>query len=124
MIRLNNIKIRENISDIEVFKRAIEKNKIKQEEVEEWYIYKKSIDARKKEDIFFNYVIDIKLKDTKKENKFTQVKEEKWLQIEVKRNSTYNPVIVGMGPAGLFAGLLLVDSGIKPIILERGKCVE
>ena len=124
MIRLNNIKIRENISDIEVFKRAIEKNKIKQEEVEEWYIYKKSIDARKKEDIFFNYVIDIKLKDTKKENKFTQVKEEKWLQIEVKRNSKYNPVIVGMGPAGLFAGLLLVDSGIKPIILERGKCVE
>ena len=42
MIRLNNIKIRENISDIEVFKRAIEKNKIKQEEVEEWYIYKKA----------------------------------------------------------------------------------
>ena len=124
MIRLNNIKIRENISDIEIFKRAIEKNKIKQEEVEEWHIYKKSIDARKKEDIFFNYVIDIKLKDTKKENKFTQVKEEKWLQIEVKRNSKYNPVIVGMGPAGLFAGLLLVDSGIKPIILERGKCVE
>ena len=38
MIRLNNIKIRENISDIEVFKRAIEKNKIKQEEVEEWHI--------------------------------------------------------------------------------------
>lgn len=124
MIRLNNIKIRENISDIEIFKRAIQKNKIKQEEVEEWHIYKKSIDARKKEDIFFNYVIDIKLKDTKKENKFTQVKEEKWLQIEVKRNSKYNPVIVGMGPAGLFAGLLLVDSGIKPIILERGKCVE
>ena len=29
-----------------------------------------------------------------------------------------------MGPAGLFAGLLLVENGIKPIILERGKCVE
>ena len=41
MIRLNSIKIRENLSDIDVFKRAIEKNKIKQEEVEEWYIYKK-----------------------------------------------------------------------------------
>lgn len=124
MIRLNNIKIRENISDIEVFKRAIEKNKIKQEEVEEWHIYKKSIDARKKDDIFLNYAIDIQLKDTKRENKFTQVKEEKWPQIEVKRNSEYRPVIIGMGPAGLFAGLLLVDNGIKPIILERGKSVE
>ena len=124
MIRLNNIKIRENISDIEVFKRAIEKNKIKQEEVEEWHIYKKSIDARKKDDIFLNYAIDIQLNEKKRENKFTQVKEEKWPQIEVKRNSEYRPVIIGMGPAGLFAGLLLVDNGIKPIILERGKSVE
>ena len=124
MIRLNNIKIRENLSDAEVFKRAIAKNKIKQEEVKEWNIYKKSIDARKKDDIYYNYSINVKLKDVKKENKFGKVKEEKWQEIEVKRNSKYKPVIIGMGPAGLFAGLLLVDNGIKPIILERGKCVE
>ncbi len=124
MIRLNNIKIRENLSDAEVFKRAIAKNKIKQEEVKEWNIYKKSIDARKKDDIYYNYSINVKLKDVKKENKFGKVKEEEWQEIEVKRNSKYKPVIIGMGPAGLFAGLLLVDNGIKPIILERGKCVE
>ena len=124
MIRLNNIKIRENLSDAEVFKRAIVKNKIKQEEVKEWNIYKKSIDARKKDDIYYNYSINVKLKDVKKENKFGKVKEEEWQEIEVKRNSKYKPVIIGMGPAGLFAGLLLVDNGIKPIILERGKCVE
>ena len=124
MIRLNNIKIRENLSDTEVFKRAIAKNKIKQEEVNEWNIYKKSIDARKKDDIYYNYSINVKLKDVKKENKFGKVKEEEWQEIEVKRNSKYKPVIIGMGPAGLFAGLLLVDNGIKPIILERGKCVE
>lgn len=124
MIRLNNIKIRENLSDTEVFKRAIAKNKINQEEVKEWHIYKKSIDARKKDDIYYNYSINIKLKDGKKENKFEKVKEEEWQEIEVKRNSKYKPVIIGMGPAGLFAGLLLVANGIKPIILERGKCVE
>ena len=124
MIRIDNIKIRENLSDTEVFKKAIEKNKIKKEEVEEWHIYKKSIDARKKEDIYYNYSINIKLKDEKREIKFGKVKEEKWQEIEVKRNSKYKPVIIGMGPAGLFAGLLLVENGIKPIILERGKCVE
>lgn len=124
MIRLNNIKIRENLSDTEVFKRAIAKNKIKQEEVKEWNIYKKSIDARKKDDIYYNYSINVKLKDVKKENKFGKVKEEEWQEIEVKRNSKYKPVIIGMGPAGLFAGLLFVDNGIKPIILERGKCIE
>lgn len=124
MIRIDNIKIRENLSDTEVFKKAIEKNKIKKEEVEEWHIYKKTIDARKKEDIYYNYSINIKLKDEKREIKFGKVKEEKWQEIEVKRNSKYKPVIIGMGPAGLFAGLLLVENGIKPIILERGKCVE
>ena len=124
MIRLNNIKIRENLNDIEVLKIAIEKNKIKQEEIKEWYIYKKSIDARKKEDIYYNYSINIKLKDDKKEKKIGKIKEEKWPNIEVKRKSQYNPIIVGMGPAGLFAGLLLIENGIKPIIIERGKCVE
>ena len=124
MIRLNNIKIRENLNDIEVLKIAIEKNRIKQEEIKEWYIYKKSIDARKKEDIYYNYSINIKLKDDKKEKKFGKIKEEKWPNIEVKRKSQYNPIIVGMGPAGLFAGLLLIENGIKPIIIERGKCVE
>ena len=117
MIRLNNIKIRENLNDIEVLKIAIEKNKIKQEEIKEWYIYKKSIDARKKEDIYYNYSINIKLKDDKKEKKIGKIKEEKWPNIEVKRKSQYNPIIVGMGPAGLFAGLLLIENGIKPIII-------
>ena len=124
MIRLNNIKIRENLSDIEVFKKAITKNKIKQEDVKEWYIYKKSIDARNKEDIYYNYSINIKLKNEKKEKKFGKIKEEQWQNIEVTRNSKYRPVIIGMGPAGLFAGLLLVENGIKPIIIERGKCIE
>lgn len=124
MIRIDNIKIRENLSDIDVFKKAIEKNKIKKEEVEEWHIYKKSIDARKKNDIYYNYSINIKLKDDKREVKFGKVKEEKWQKVEVKRNSKYSPVIIGMGPAGLFAGLLMVDNGINPIIIERGKCVE
>ena len=124
MIRLDNIKIRENLSDIDVLKKAIMKNKIKQEEVKEWHIYKKSVDARKKDDIYYNYTINVELKDKNREKKFLHVKEEKWPDIEVKRNSEYRPIIIGMGPAGLFAGLLMVDNGIKPIILERGKSVE
>ena len=124
MIRLKNIKIRENLNEEQVFKKAISKNKIRQEEVEKWYIYKKSIDARKKEDIFYNYTIDVELKNKKKETKFEQVKINKFPKINVNRKSNYQPVIIGTGPAGLFAGLIMVDNGIKPIILERGKQIE
>ena len=66
MIRLRDIKIRENLREEQVLKKAILKNGIKLEEVNKWYIYKKSIDARKKEDIFYNYTIDIELKNKKK----------------------------------------------------------
>ena len=124
MIRLKDIKIRENLTEEEVFQKAISKNKINPEEVSKWYIYKKSIDARKKDDIHYNYTIDIELKNKKKEKRYEQVEEYKFPTINVNRKSEYNPVIIGAGPAGLFAGLILVDNGIKPIILERGKQVE
>ena len=124
MIRLKDIKIREDLTEDQVLERAIAKNKIKLDEVEKWHIYKKSIDARKKDDIHYNYTIDVELNNKKKEARFEQVQEQKWETIKVNRKSEYKPVIIGMGPAGLFAGILLVDNGIKPIILERGKCVE
>ena len=124
MIRIRNIKIRENLAEEQVFQKTISKSKIKPEEVNKWYIHRKSIDARKKEDIYFNYTIDIELNDKKKEKQYEQVKQYEFPEIQVKRNSLYRPVIIGAGPAGLFAGLILVQNGIKPIILERGKQVE
>ena len=74
--------------------------------------------------IHYNYTIDVELNNKKKEARFEQVQEQKWETIKVNRKSEYKPVIIGIGTAVLFAGILLVDNGIKPIILERGKCVE
>lgn len=124
MIRLKDIKIKKDLTEGEVFLQAIEKNKIKQEEVKFWYIYKKSIDARNKSDIYYNYIIDMELIDKNKENKYEKVKQYQFPKIKVSRQSNFRPVIIGTGPAGLFAGLTLVDNGIKPIILEKGKKVE
>ena len=124
MIRLKDIKIREDLTDQQVLQKAISKNKIRPEEVSKWCIYKKSIDARKKEDIYYNYTLDLELKDKNKEKKYEQVEEYQFPETKVTRKSEYAPVIIGAGPAGLFAGLILVENGIKPIILERGKRVE
>ena len=124
MIRIRDIKIRENLTEEQVFQKAISKNKIKLEEVEKWYIYRKSIDARKKENIYYNYTIDLELKNKIKEARYEQVEEYKFPEIKVSRKSKYAPVIIGAGPAGLFAGLIMIQNGIKPIILERGKKVE
>ena len=74
MIRINNIKIYSNISDLDVMKLTIKKNKINEKDIIEWHIAKKSIDARKKDDIHYNYSIEFKLKNEHKYKKFNTVK--------------------------------------------------
>ena len=124
MIRIKDIKIREDLLEEKVLEKALQKNRLKKEEIKEWYIYKKSIDARKKEDIFYNYTIDIELKDKSKEKRFEKIEEYKMPEIIIKRKSKISPVIIGAGPAGLFSALIFVENGIKPILIERGKRVE
>ena len=70
MLRIHNIKIRENISDESLIDFVLHKYHIHPSDVLEWNISKKSIDARKKNDIFFNHTIDIQVKD---ENKKTVI---------------------------------------------------
>ena len=124
MIRIKDIKIREDLLEEKVLEKALQKNRLQKEDVKKWYIYKKSIDARKKEDIFYNYTIDIELKDKNKEKRFEKIEEYKMPEIKVKRQSKIQPVIIGAGPAGLFSALIFVENGIKPILIERGKKVE
>lgn len=124
MYRLKDIKIRENISDIEVFRRAIKTYGISESKVKRWRIFKKSIDARNKADVHFVYTIDIDTDDSKIVSRLTKVDEISFPKITNRRKSKYRPIIVGAGPAGLFAALILAQNGVKPIVLEQGKTVD
>ncbi len=123
MLRLENIKIYEDLTEQEVVKEACKKCKLDFSSVKDYSIYKKSIDARNKENIFYNYTIDIDY-SKKVKNIKSIPKEDFNLKINAKRKSSIKPVIVGAGPAGLFCALILVQNGIKPIIIEQGKKVE
>lgn len=124
MLRINNLKIRKDLTENEVIDYAIEKNHINKNDILNIYISKKSIDARKKDDVHYTYSIDLKVKDENKYKKLSRTKKLELPKITVKRTSNVKPVIVGAGPAGLFAALTLVQNGIKPIIIEQGKSVE
>ena len=124
MKRIDNIKIFKDLSEDEVIEYAINKNNINKKDIIEVNIVKKSIDARDKKNVHYTYSINIKLNN---ENKYPYlkdiiVKEEE--PIIKKRNSNYNPLIVGAGPAGLFCALTLIDNGYKPIIIEQGSSVD
>ena len=125
MYRLENIKIYEDLTENEVLKRACEKYRLDLGKIIKYTIYKKSIDARNKDNIFYNYTIDVKYKGTINSKNIKNVEEEAFkLNIKVKRSSNIKPIIVGAGPAGLFCALILVQNGITPIIIEQGKKVE
>lgn len=124
MLRLENIKIREELEVSDIVKYACKRYGINFSDVIDYYIYKKSIDARNKEDIFYNFTIDVKVKNEERYKKLKKVKEETKLVIRNGRKSLLRPVIVGAGPAGLFCALELINNGIKPIVIEQGKRVE
>ncbi len=124
MIRISNIKIRvDEKNDLkEKVKKMLGSNSLKS-----FHISKKSIDARKKNDVHYVYSVDIET-----ENEKEAVKHLKNARIIEKTTYTFpkgtpkkEPVVIaGMGPAGFMCALTLVQNGYKVILLERGKCVE
>lgn len=124
MIKITNIKIRADLSDDELFEKIYKKYKIDKNDVIKKRITKKSIDARNKFDIFYNYSIKLECKNENKIKNVQIVKKEEPFKIIVNRKSSKRPVIIGAGPAGLFSALTLAQNGIKPIIIEQGKTVD
>lgn len=124
MKRINNIKIYEDLSSESLIKYICKKYHIIYEDILDWHIIKKSIDARNKINIHYLYNISLNLKNEKKYSCFDDYKRFELPNISITNNTALQPVIIGAGPAGLFAALTFIKNGIKPIIIEQGKTVE
>ena len=129
MLKISNIKIYEDLSDNELLNKIVSKYNIKKSDILDFRIIKKSIDARKKNDIHYNFTVEL---DVKNENTYLNSKIEKCVKSDIPSLKVQNlnsslrnsPVIIGAGPAGLFSALTFIENGISPIIIEQGKPVE
>lgn len=128
MLRINQLKLPIDHTGEELQQKVMKLLRISK--VPEIIIVRRSIDARKKPELFFNYIIDIRLKNEKEvykhcDKKQVVIQEERDYQFPVTGyQGEERPVIIGSGPAGLFCGYMLAEAGFKPILLERGKPVE
>lgn len=133
MIKVSNIKLSLDEDLNAVQDKAAAKAGVKPSDVNHFKILKESIDARKKNNIFLVYQAEFECK-----NEEAIVRRSKDPDVILQKQELYDetasnvqklklrtrPIVIGSGPAGLFAGLILAQNGFRPILLERGASVE
>lgn len=128
MIRINNISLSLDYDYNSLIKNAAKALKTSENNIKSVSIYKKSVDARKKNNVHFEVTLDISLKIGEEKitgkNSHAKIVEEYKYDLPVSEKLPQRPVIIGSGPCGLFAGLILAQAGQQPIILERGRDVD
>lgn len=131
MIRITDIHLPVDYTNDDLENKICQSLKISKKAVNKFSLFRRSIDARKKKDIHFIITADVYLNTnehsviSKAKCKNAQIKEEYKYQIQkFGKKISKSPVIVGAGPAGLFAALILAKSGAEPILIERGKSVD
>ncbi|MGL1957773.1 MAG: NAD(P)/FAD-dependent oxidoreductase [Colwellia sp.] len=132
MLRLTDIKLALDHQESELEQVILQKLAITKQQLVNFTVFKRGYDARKKNKIVLIYTLDV----TTTLDKALLEKFQQDIHVKVTPDMSYNfvgkapvelaqrPVVIGMGPCGLFVGLILAQMGFKPIILERGKEVR
>lgn len=110
----------------------IERLGLRPEALLDFKVFKRSYDARKNQSLYFIYIVDVLVRDEsallKRFANDTHVKPSPDLEYhfvaKAPSNFVKRPVVVGFGPCGIFAALILAQMGFRPIVLERGKAVR
>ena len=132
MLRLTEVKLPIDHAPGELEAAVLQRLGLTADELVGYAVFKRSVDARKPQAITFTYILDVTVKD----EAGTLERHRHDRRVSVAPDTSYHPVahapqklssrpvVIGMGPAGMFAGLILAQSGFRPLILERGKVVR
>ncbi len=138
MLRLTNVKLPLDHSSSALKQEVIRKLELQEGELLDFTVFKRSYDARKSDDIFLIYSLDVELTAPAHKRCLAQFAGNDSVRPSPDMSYKYvadkpanfpqaqqlRPVIIGFGPCGILAALLLAQMGLKPIVIERGQDVR
>ena len=132
MFRIEQMKLPLTYDDRDLRLMICKELRITEDELVSYEIVRRSLDARKKSDIHYSFLIDVTVRDEnrirKQLSRLKKVsisKETKYeYQITGIQKMQNRPVVVGAGPAGLFCAYALAKAGFCPVLIERGDTIE
>lgn len=132
MLRITQLKLPVEHTAEQLTKKLVRTLHIREKELKEFHIRKRSLDARKKPELYYVYTIDFSafceeqiLRRSRGNQNIQTVREKHYTAPEHGTQALCGrPVIIGSGPAGLFCTYLLALEGYRPLVLERGASVR
>jgi uncharacterized FAD-dependent dehydrogenase len=139
MIRITEIRLPVNHAPEALEEAILKRLHLKPHELIQTEVFKRSYDARKNIALAFIYTVDLTVKDEEQvldrfaddihvapspDTSYHFVANDAQVESQVNAPDFLRPVIIGFGPCGIFAALILAQMGFKPIVLERGKPVR
>jgi uncharacterized protein len=131
MLRITELKLPLNHSEGAIKSAILTRLGITEAGLITYEIFRRAHDARKRNDIHLIYTLDVETKN--EESILLRLKDDPKISLtptsyrfvtQASKNLMMRPIVIGTGPCGLFAGLILAQMGFRPIILERGKEVR